>query len=217
MADEARRHVDQQEEQKAAIERLAESTVNASKSAFSEANDAIYGASTTSQQIATLNEQIARASEALNTTRGLAEQENADAQRVYDVAVGALRDVESVRLPDVIPEELGEDAQNQREESSLSLTDARDKSEANVQALEDARAALASAETDLVAARAEHEVCAATAASGWRAIGSRLFKNRKNNYCSKLSLHNATSKRCAIAQRTHSTWQREHGTKRKAR
>lgn len=206
MTDEARRLVDEQEEQKAAIERLAESTTNTSKRALGEAHDAIYGASTTSQQIATLTEQLARASEALNTTRGLAEQENADAARVHDAAVGALRDVESVRLPDVIPQELDDDAQNQRQESSQSLTEAQSKATANTQTLEDARAALAGAETDLNVARAEHEVnlCFETTPFTPRC-------------CSKQLPLNVMLRQCAIVQPTPLTRPLERGIELRAR
>jgi hypothetical protein len=58
----------------------------------------------------------------------------------------------------VIPDELNEEAQNQREESSLSATDAREKIEENKQALEEAREALAGAHDDLRTARDQQEV-----------------------------------------------------------
>ncbi|KAI6173803.1 hypothetical protein M3Y98_01121600 [Aphelenchoides besseyi] len=157
LADEARRAVAGQEQQKKSIEEAADRTANLSKQALAEANEAIYGASTTSQQIETLNDQLKKTKSALNVTRSLAEQENADAQKTYDDAVDKLSRVESVKLTDVTPEDLSDDAQNQKEEASLSLTNAREKINENTQQLEDARTALAAAEHDLRAARAQQE------------------------------------------------------------
>ncbi|KAI6243843.1 putative effector protein [Aphelenchoides fujianensis] len=162
LADEARRVVAGQEKQKADTEEAAERTANVSKKALEEATEAIYGASTTSQQIATLTEQLQKTSEALNVTRGLAEQESADADATHEKAVSALSSIESVKLPDVIPDELVDDAEHQKQESTLSLDNAREKINENAQQLEDARTALAEAENDLRQARAQQEQALAT-------------------------------------------------------
>lgn len=171
-AEQANSLVTKQEDQRSEIEKFADSAAANSKKALNEANEAIFGASTTSQQIDTLKNQVEQTTNSFEQIKQIAEQVNAEAKDAHNQAALALSSVEGakvsfemsysqyifVQFPDVVPDDLNEEAQNQREESSLSATDAKEKIEENRQTLDDARMALAGAHDDLRVARDQQEV-----------------------------------------------------------
>lgn len=97
-AEEANRLVSKQEEQRAEIEKFAETAAANSKAALNEANEAIYGASTTSQQIGTLNEQLRQTSTGFTQIHQVAEQVNKEANDAHNAAALALSNVEGAKV-----------------------------------------------------------------------------------------------------------------------
>ncbi|CAD5229337.1 unnamed protein product [Bursaphelenchus okinawaensis] len=157
LAKESKKFVQDQNEKQSEIEKLAESASNKSKEALNEANDAIYGASATSQQIATLQKQLKSTSDKLNNTKALAEEQIREAESVYNEAAQTLSIVEGTKLPDVIPDEINENAGLHKEESQLSSTDANEKIEEQKQVLQDAQRILTEAAGNLRAAKIQQE------------------------------------------------------------
>lgn len=139
------------------IEELSKSAASKSKQALSEANEAIYGAQTTSQQIGTLQQQLQDAVDRLSKTKELAEEQIKEAEAVYNEAAQTLSNVEGTKLPDVIPDDIKETAGEQNQESSLQLTNAHEKVEENREALLAAQRALAEASEAFRLAKQQHE------------------------------------------------------------
>jgi ABC-type transporter Mla subunit MlaD len=76
--------VAKQDEQRAEIEKLAESAAVNSKKALNEANEAIFGASTTSQQIETLQNQVKQTADSFEQIKQIAEQVNNEAKNAHN-------------------------------------------------------------------------------------------------------------------------------------
>ncbi|CAD5234464.1 unnamed protein product [Bursaphelenchus xylophilus] len=157
LAKESKKLVKDQTEKKDNIEKLAEDASSKSKQALNEAHEAIYGASATSQQIATLQKQLEVTSEKLNNTKELAEEQIREADAIYNEAAQTLSVVEGTKLPDIIPDEIKENAGLQKEESQLSLTDANEKIEEQKETLQDAQRTLAEAADKLREAKIQQE------------------------------------------------------------
>jgi uncharacterized protein YoxC len=80
LAEEAKRFADKQSATMKQIKELAERASNASRQAVSEANEAIFGTRSTSQQIANLQSAIKETEGLLNQTKQLAEEMTAESQ-----------------------------------------------------------------------------------------------------------------------------------------
>ncbi|KAI1706360.1 laminin EGF domain-containing protein [Ditylenchus destructor] len=142
LATEAKQLVDGQESRMKQFKTLSENTRNSSKQALNEANEAIFGATSTSQLIANLNSKMNETDQLLKDTQSLAEEQQAEAAKAYDQAARILSNVESIKLPQIIPDELREKAKNLKEESQQAVQNAQQKAGDNQKALWDAQQAL---------------------------------------------------------------------------
>ena len=115
IAEEAKKLSDKHSKVKNEIREITEKTVNSSISSAVEANDAIFGASQTSQQINDLEVQLEETKRLLNQTKQLAEEESQTAEKAYDEAARAVSNVQELKLPNIIPEELKEKSEKLKE------------------------------------------------------------------------------------------------------
>ncbi|KAI1730594.1 laminin EGF domain-containing protein [Ditylenchus destructor] len=138
----AKTAVDRYESRMNEIKALSEKTRNLSKQALNEANEAIFGGSSTSQLIANLHGKMNETEQLLKDTQSLAEEQQAEASKAYDQAARILSNVESIKLPQIIPDELREKAKTLKEKSQQAVQNAQQKAGDNQKALWDAQQAL---------------------------------------------------------------------------
>ncbi|KAE9553294.1 hypothetical protein FO519_003507 [Halicephalobus sp. NKZ332] len=145
MAEEAKKIADKHQKTKDEIREMTEKTVNSSINSAVEANDAIFGASQTSQQISDLETQLDETKKLLNQTKQLAEEESENAEKSYDEAARAVSNVQELKLPNVIPEDLKSESEKLKENTKETEKNAHDVIEENKEVLTNAKAAIAEA------------------------------------------------------------------------
>nr|CAD2172703.1 unnamed protein product [Meloidogyne enterolobii] len=103
-AEEAKRLADQQEQRKREIFRMSEKVRNGTRQALNDANEAIFGASSSVQRIAAFQTEVNELEKRLNSTKHLALEQSAETNKTHDDAARVLSSVESVRLPNILPD-----------------------------------------------------------------------------------------------------------------
>lgn len=98
MAKEASTFAAKQEQQQAEIEEYADSAAVNSKNSLNEANEAIFGASTTSQQIETLKNQLEQTMNSFEQFKQSAVEIGAEAKKAHNDAALALSNVEGAKV-----------------------------------------------------------------------------------------------------------------------
>jgi laminin gamma 1 len=145
MAEEAKRIADAHDKQRNEVKETVEKTVNSSRNAAHEANDAIFGATRTSQQIAELQKLLDDTLLLLNQTKQLAEEEAQNAEKVHNDAARAVSNVQELKLPNIIPDSLKTESEQLKKDTAEAEANAQELIKNNEDTLESARAALAEA------------------------------------------------------------------------
>jgi hypothetical protein len=99
-------------------------------------------ASTTSQKISTLLKKVEEIGQRLKNTHILIEEQSVETNRTYNEAARILSNVESVRLPNVVPDDLHSNAQAIVSEASKQLENVKEKTAENEALLLDAEQTL---------------------------------------------------------------------------
>lgn len=141
LAEQAKELAEKQEERKKEIKNLAEKAKNSSKEALNEANEAIFGATSTSQQISDLFNQVEEVEKQLNQTIDLASEQNVETLKAYEDSVKTVSNVESIKPPQINPDELKENAQKIKLEIIKSLKNVQEEVMISQQILNDAQQA----------------------------------------------------------------------------
>lgn len=124
LAGEAKQLADKQEQRRREVFAMAEQVRNASRQALNDANEAIFGASSTSQQISALLDSVSELEQRLKSTQKLAQEQSVETNKTHDEAARVLSSVESVRLPNILPANFHTDSENVRKESQEALKSA---------------------------------------------------------------------------------------------
>jgi hypothetical protein len=126
---------------------------NDSRQALNDANEAIFGATTTSQQIGSLLEMIHELEQRLKNTQKLAQEQSIETSKTYDDAAIILSSVESIRLPNILPGAFHSDSANVRTEGQNALKSAMEQGNEQADLLAEAAKMLKEASEQLDAAK----------------------------------------------------------------
>uniref|UniRef100_A0A0R3RV14 Laminin EGF-like domain-containing protein n=1 Tax=Elaeophora elaphi TaxID=1147741 RepID=A0A0R3RV14_9BILA len=149
IAQEARKLAELQENRSIEIEVLAEKIANNSKQALIEAKEVIFGGDATSKEIAILLERLNATEKLLNQTRKLAEEQLVEADRAYKTAAESLTAVESLRLPNIDPQQIEEEAKRVADDAQATADNAKEQAAANKQLIDEAVRMIAEAKYEL--------------------------------------------------------------------
>ncbi|MCP9257374.1 Laminin-like protein lam-2 [Dirofilaria immitis] len=149
IAQEARKLAEQQENRSIEIEALAEKIANSSKQALIEAKEVIFGGDATSKEIAILMERLNATEILLNQTRKLAEEQLMEADRAYKTAAESLTAVESLRLPNIDPQQIEEEAKRVADDAQATADNAKEQAIANKELIDEAARIIAEAKYEL--------------------------------------------------------------------
>uniref|UniRef100_A0A915PKZ8 Laminin EGF-like domain-containing protein n=1 Tax=Setaria digitata TaxID=48799 RepID=A0A915PKZ8_9BILA len=149
IAQEARKLAEQQENRSIEIEAMAEKIANSSKQALIEAKEVIFGGDATSKEIAIMIERLNTTEELLNQTRKLAEEQLSEADRTYKTAAESLTTVEALRLPNIDPQQIEEEAKRVAEDAQATANNAKEQAAANREVIDKAVRMIAEAKYEL--------------------------------------------------------------------
>ncbi|VDN01438.1 unnamed protein product [Thelazia callipaeda] len=149
IAQEALKLAEQQENRSAEIEALAEKIANNSKQALVEAKEAIFGGEAISKEIAIMMKRLNATEKLLNQTYKLAEEQLAEADRAYKAAAEGLTTVEGLRLPNINPQQIEQEAKRVAEDAQATAQNAKEQAAANKELIENATRILADAKYEL--------------------------------------------------------------------
>ncbi|KAK6112254.1 Laminin-like protein lam-2 [Brugia pahangi] len=149
IAQEARKLAEQQENRSIEIEALAEKIANTSKQALVEAKEVIFGGDATSKEIAIMMERLNATEKLLNQTRKLAEEQLTEADRAYKAAAESLTVVEGLRLPNIDPQQIEEEAKRVAEDAKATADNAKEQAAANKELIDEAVRLIAEAKYEL--------------------------------------------------------------------
>uniref|UniRef100_A0A914HV37 Laminin-like protein lam-2 n=1 Tax=Globodera rostochiensis TaxID=31243 RepID=A0A914HV37_GLORO len=153
IAGESKQLSERQEQRRREILSLAEQIRKASRQSLSDANEAIFGASSTSQQISALLAEVQELEQRLNAIQQMAVEQSLETNQTHDSAAFILSGVESVRLPNVLSDDLVEQVKKAREEGTEALKTTRSEAEKQSELLGEADKMLAEAHEQLQSAR----------------------------------------------------------------
>uniref|UniRef100_A0A158R623 Laminin subunit gamma-1 n=1 Tax=Syphacia muris TaxID=451379 RepID=A0A158R623_9BILA len=157
IAEEARTLADRHEERSKAMEELAQKAMNASKQAVLEADEAVWGDASVSQQIAAILKELKKTARLLNETRKFAEAQLVEADKVYTAAGNSLTDVEKLRIPEVDVENTTVEIRRIEDDMKTAATNIMDLANTNSQVLQQAQEQLEIAKAELNRAREQQQ------------------------------------------------------------
>lgn len=149
IAQEARKLADLHENRSQEIEGLAQKTMEASKQAVSEAQEAIWGGESISQQIAAMLKELNKTADLLNETKKFAEEQLVEANQAYIAAGNSLTDVEKLKIPDVHIKETEEEIKRIEEDMMTAVKNAQEQAAMNKGVLEEAERVVSEAKAEL--------------------------------------------------------------------
>ncbi|VDK54927.1 unnamed protein product [Gongylonema pulchrum] len=103
----------------------------------------------TSKEIADMMAQLNATEKLLNQTRKLAAEQLAEAERAYKTAAESLTTVEGLRLPDIDPQQIEEEAKRVAEDAKTTAENAQEQAAANRELIDKATRVLAEARYEL--------------------------------------------------------------------
>lgn len=105
-------------------------------------------ATSTSQQISSLNAQAKETRNLLTNTKDLSADQNLEAEKVYDEAARVLSNADSIKLPSVLPKELRKNAQETKESAKKALQSVQEKVNEHQSVVQEAQQALDNAQDE---------------------------------------------------------------------
>ncbi|KAL3091629.1 hypothetical protein niasHT_024211 [Heterodera trifolii] len=136
IAGESKQLSDRQEQRRREILSLAEQIRRESRQSLSDANEAIFGASSTSLQISALLTEVHELEQRLKAVQQMATEQSLETNQTHDGAAFILSGVDSIRLPNVFSDELMEKVKRAQEEGLEALSKTRSEAEKQAELLE---------------------------------------------------------------------------------
>lgn len=126
LAGDAKDLADRQEQRRQEILAMTAKVQNASEQALNDANEAIFGVSNSSKQIAELLRNAQEVEQRLRNTQQLALEQAQETNKTHNEAAVVLSSVESVRLPNIVLEKFTTDSVDVQQKAQNVLKAARE-------------------------------------------------------------------------------------------